>query len=178
MLRGCTHVADTENQAPPEQAAARPGVRRRGVSTGAVVTLVVGVAVVAAVAYFHPELTGILNLKPWDRAEPAAMVDRFFEAARASDRATTEQLCPGVEVEMAEGAIAGLKSPNSSPQMRPTPIERLLPLESAASVTPSYDFRRRSVKMVIPTGEGEALTLVLKRPKTEWVIVGFRVDPR
>jgi hypothetical protein len=118
---------DVANKGEPETAAPTP--RKRGVSLGAVITLVVGCAIVFPTLYYWKDLSGLFQLQAWSKAGPRQAVDRFGEALRSGDAAAMEGM-------VAESMIAIVKSPDGAIQGFKSKLAPMAPVVSVEAATP------------------------------------------
>jgi hypothetical protein len=112
--------------AAPAPAPAAPA-KRRGVSAGAVIVLVIGLVAMLAVGWYAQEIKAYYKLQIWNKKAPLVPIEAFGKALQANDATALEAVSPGIAIEQANGVISTIKPPHAPAQMPPREAKTCMP---------------------------------------------------
>ncbi len=165
----------TESPRAPQAAPAPP--RKRGVSGGAIIFLVIGVIAVVAGTFYSAEIKHILTMQPWDKSAPMAVIETATQALQNRDKEALLSVGPSLPVIDEDGVITAVK-PGPQAQ-RNLPVESLSPSGSASEAILKYDYRpvKGFLNAFLQTEDGGWVSMTLKREKGVWQVTALGVEP-
>ncbi|MBD3174776.1 MAG: hypothetical protein GF320_06335 [Armatimonadia bacterium] len=143
--------------------------KKKSVSGGAVIILVLGVVAVLAGTFYAAEIKNFVTLQPWSKGGPLDYVDELAEALRSRDRAKVEALAPEIQLPGEEGPITEVKG-DASPMAPALPVAKVTPTSPAAEGRVIYDYRpkRGHLTIYLPAEGGGYVSMMVKPIDGQW----------
>lgn len=155
----------------------KPVSKKAGVSTGAIITLVVAFLVLCVGMYYADTLKGVVFLRPWSKAGPMGAIRAYAKALEADDEGARKAVggSVGFECTVEGGRIVALESGGAFGSFPPTPVDQA----TLSSFTPDRDSYYRYTAdppiytAMLPVREGGRLSFGMTRVNGKWATISL-----
>lgn len=147
--------------------------RRRSGKAALVVTIVVAVVAVGALAWFGEPIGAALKLRTWDKETPAKTVLGFLKAAKDGDQKTAQSFIdsPGMQVESKKGKWIGFSQAVGSAGFTEYRIADLVPKEIPGTARVEFiTVGDGAAEVWVPGRDGKEIKYRLEMKSAGWKI--------